>query len=137
MRTYEELITLPTFEERYKYLQIKARVGAPTFGSARYSNQQFYRSYAWKRLRNYIIMRDQGCDLAIQDRVIGGNILIHHIEPITEQDILEYNPKVVDPNNLISVSFNTHQAIHYGDETLLVPSAPVTRRPNDQSPWLQ
>lgn len=133
-RTYNELIKLNTFDERFEYLQLKGLVGKETFGYSRYLNQILYRSPEWKHLRQQIILRDRGCDLAVEGYEIFGKILIHHINPISLKDIEERDPKVFDMNNLITVSFNTHQAIHYGSEELLLKD-PVERKPNDQCPW--
>lgn len=135
MKTYEELITLPTFKERYEYLRLKGNVGNETFGSDRWLNQNLYRTAEWKQLRNHIIARDEGCDLGIPDRPIRDKVYIHHINPITREQILNRDPMIFDVNNLISVSFNTHQAIHYGSESLLTPDKPVQRTPNDTCPW--
>lgn len=135
IRTYSELITLPTFEERYHYLKLGGKVGEETFGFDRYLNQVFYSSPEWKTFRRDIIVRDMGCDLGIEDRVIGGNIFIHHINPIALADIHRRNLEVLlNPENVICTSFNTHNAIHYGDESLLT-LAPIARRPNDTCPW--
>lgn len=135
IRTYSELITLPTFEERYHYLKLGGKVGEETFGYDRYLNQVFYSSPEWKTFRRDIIVRDLGCDLGIKDRVISGNIFIHHINPIALADIHRRNLEVLlNPENVICTSFNTHNAIHYGDESLLT-LAPIVRRPNDTCPW--
>jgi hypothetical protein len=134
IKTYSELITLPTFEERYRYLRLEGEVGKETFGWDRYLNQVFYSTDEWKSFRRAVIVRDMGCDLGITDREIGGRIYIHHIEPITIDDILQRRPCLLDPDNVICTSFNTHQAIHYGDESLLV-LAPIERTKNDTCPW--
>lgn len=133
-KTYSELISLKTFEERYRYLRIRGEVGAETFGSDRYLNQIFYASKEWKRFRRDIIIRDMGCDLGIEDREIEGLIVIHHINPITIDDIIHRRECLMDPENVICVSFNTHQAIHYGDENLLI-QEPMERTMNDTCPW--
>ena len=135
IRTYSELISIPTFEDRYEYVKLSGEVGVETFGSSRYLNQTFYRSPEWKRARNYVIARDEGYDLAMPDRMIGGRILIHHLNPISEDDVIQHRSNIVDPENLICVSNNTHQAIHYGDDSLLVLSKPIERRQNDTIPW--
>ena len=135
IKTYSELLSFESFEDRYNYLKLSGEVGAETFGSFRYVNQSFYRSSEWKRIRNHIIARDEGCDLAISDRTIGGRILIHHLNPILEDDIVQHRSIVFDPENLICVSNNTHQAIHYGDASLLVLSKPIERKLNDTIPW--
>ena len=133
--SYSELITLPTFEERYRYLRLGGTVGEETFGYDRYLNQVFYTSKLWRDFRRDIIVRDLGCDLGISDREIGGLILIHHLNPISLDDILKRNLEVlVNPENAICVSHNTHQAIHYGDESLLI-TAPIERSKNDTCPW--
>lgn len=134
IRTYSELITLPTFEERFRYLKLDGRVGEETFGFDRYLNQLLYRSSDWKRVRRHVIVRDNGCDLGIQDREIHGLILVHHMNPINVDDILHRIDYVLDPEYLISTIKNTHNAIHYGDERLLVVD-PIERRPNDTCPW--
>lgn len=134
IRTYSELITIPTFEERFEYLQLKGSVGKDTFGYDRYLNQVLYRSPEWKRLRNQIIIRDDGCDLACDGYDIYGKVLIHHLNPITVEDVLARSRKVFDPDNLVCVSHNTHNAIHYSDVDLLV-SGPIIRTKNDTCPW--
>lgn len=133
-RTYSELIKLPTFLDRFSYLQLGGQVGVETFGYDRYLNQMFYRTTEWKRFRNEIIIRDNGCDLACEGYEIVGKILIHHINPISIEDVLQQDPKVFDPENVISTTLNTHNAIHYGDESLLI-SEPIERKPNDTCPW--
>ena len=135
MRTYKHLITLPTFEERFRYLQLDGIVGRETFGFERYLNQRFYRSLEWKHLRDEIIFRDNGCDLGIEDRVIAGPIYIHHINPITTNDILDLTDYLMNPDYLICCSRRTHNAIHYGDEDQLIPNSFVERTPNDTCPW--
>ena len=134
IRTYSELITIPTFEERFEYLKLNGSVGLETFGHDRYLNQILYNSPEWRRFRPEIIVRDNGCDLACEGYEIFGKILIHHINPITAQDILNRNPKVFDPENVITTVHNTHNAIHYGDENLLI-TAPIERSRNDTCPW--
>lgn len=136
IKTYSELITLPTFEERYEYLRIGGRVGEDTFGYDRYLNQAFYKSGEWLRFRNYIISRDNGCDLGCSDREIpnGLRIIIHHIEPITADDIINHSSRLLDPDNAITTIDNTHRAIHYSDNSILT-LAPIERRPNDTCPW--
>ena len=137
IKTYSELITIPTFEERFQYLKLDGRVGEETFGSDRYLNQKFYTSREWQDIRNHVIVRDHGCDLAMLDREIpdGVKILIHHMNPITAKDIVHRSEFLIDPEFLISTIKLTHDAIHYGDERLLMLSAPVERRPNDTCPW--
>lgn len=134
MRTYSELITIPTFEERFKYLQLNGEVGQDTFGFDRYLNQVFYRSPEWKRVRDQVIIRDNGCDLAHPEHGIVGRIIIHHMNPVSLRDIEERNEDILNPEYLISTTHATHNAIHYGDESLL-PRDPVERRPNDTCPW--
>lgn len=134
IRTYSELITIPTFEERFEYLQLKGSVGKDTFGYDRYLNQVLYRSPEWKHLRNKIIIRDGGCDLACDGYDIYGKVLIHHLNPITVEDVLARSRKVFDPDNLVCVTHNTHNAIHYGDSDLLVTGI-ITRTKNDTCPW--
>lgn len=134
IKTYSELITIPTFEERFEYLQLKGSVGKDTFGYDRYLNQVLYRSPEWKRLRNQIIIRDDGCDLACDGYDVYGKVLIHHLNPITVEDVLARSRKVFDPDNLVCVSHNTHNAIHYGDVDLLV-TGPIIRTKNDTCPW--
>ena len=134
-KSYRELIKIPTFEERFEYLKIGAGVGESTFGSKRYLNQILYKTDEWLSVRDKIIVRDKGCDLGIPDReIIGGRILVHHINPITIEDILNRDPKVFDPNNLITISHMTHEAVHYGNEDLLIKD-PIERRPNDTCLW--
>ena len=134
IRTYSELIRLPTFEERFLYLQLSGSVGKETFGFDRYINQNFYRSAAWKRVRDQVIIRDNGCDLGIEDRIIYGKILIHHMNPINDEDILNMTDILLNPEYLICVTLDTHNAIHYGDEDLLI-KEPVARFKNDTCPW--
>ena len=134
IRTYSELILLPTFEERFKYLQLNGRVGDDTFGFDRYINQNFYRSAEWKRIRDQVIIRDNGCDLALEGYEIYGRILIHHMNPITVKDVELSTEYLMNPEYLICVTHNTHNAIHYGDEKLLMKD-PVVRTKNDTCPW--
>lgn len=135
IRAYSELVTLPTFEERYEYLRLDGLVGEETFGFDRYLNQEFYqRSQEWKRVRDYVIVRDQGCDLGIEGREIRGKILVHHMNPITKEDILKRSEFLLNPEYLICTLKSTHDAIHYGDENLLM-KGPVVRSANDTCPW--
>lgn len=135
IRTYSELIKLPTFLDRFRYLQLGGQVGVETFGYDRYLNQILYRTTEWKRFRNKIIVRDNGCDLACDGyEIVGQRILVHHINPISVEDVLQRDPKVFDPENAVSTILNTHNAIHYGDESLLL-IEPVERKPNDTCPW--
>lgn len=133
-KTYSELMRLDNYLDRFAYLQLNGSVAGETFGGHRYLNQVLYRSPEWKRFRRDMIIRDSGCDLAHSDYPIVGKIMLHHINPITEKDILDRSPNVFDPENVVCVSDITHNAIHYGDENLL-PHDPVERRPNDTSPW--
>lgn len=134
IKTYSELINLPTFEERFEYLKLKGSVGKDTFGHDRYLNQVFYTSQEWRRLRDKIIIRDNGCDLGIEGREIGGKIYIHHLNPLAVNDILAHSEYLVNPEYLICTSFETHNAIHYGDINLL-PRNPIERKRNDTCPW--
>lgn len=137
IRTYTELISIPTFIERYYYLKIGGRVGEETFGSDRYFNQLFYHSTEWRRLRNRIISRDLGCDLADEDHPFanGEKIYIHHMNPIFLKDIVSHSEYLLDEEYLIATSFNTHQAIHYGDDSLLLMETPIIRTQYDTCPW--
>lgn len=137
IKTYSELITLPTFMERYRYLKLGGKVGEETFGFDRYLNQIFYTSKEWKSIRNFVITRDLGCDLGLADREIpeGVKILVHHMNPISQDDILARSKYLLDPEYLITTIKNTHDAIHYGDESLLIPDEPVIRSRNDTCPW--
>lgn len=137
LRTYLELITLPTFEERFEYLKLNGVPSETTFGGYRSINQYLYRSAEWKQIRRRVIIRDRGCDLAIEDRPISkpNRLLIHHMNPITIDQILNHDPAVFDLNNLITVSFDTHEAIHYGNEAGLIPSKPTERKAGDTCPW--
>lgn len=134
IKTYSELITLPTFIDRFMYLRLDGRVGESTFGSQRYLNQILYKTDRWKRLRNNIIIRDNGCDLGIIDREIIERITVHHIDPITVEDVLNDNPKVWNSENLITSADITHKAIHYGNEDLLI-AEPIIRHAHDTCPW--
>ena len=135
IRTYSELSKLKTFRERYEYLKLDGTVGEKTFGFDRYINQMFYKSEEWKRIRNYVITRDNGCDLGIQDRkIVDSVILVHHINPITKEDIINKNEILLDPEYLITTIKPTHDAIHYGDESLLAEDL-VVRSKNDTCPW--
>lgn len=134
IRTYSDLISFPTFKERYDYLRLSGKVGEDTFGWERYLNQTFYRSNEWKRTRDEVIIRDNGCDLGVDGYEIQGRIYVHHINPIDAIDIIDISEFLCDPEYLISTSFDTHQAIHFGDETLLVMD-PVERVPGDTKLW--
>lgn len=136
MRTYTELIQLPTYLERYNYLRLDGHVGIETYGFDRYINQALYKDKLWKKIRREVILRDKGFDLGHPDYSIpdGSTIIVHHMNPITEEDILNRMDYVLDPEFLITTVLNTHNAIHYGDESLLVLD-PVFRMPNDTCPW--
>lgn len=135
LRTYTELNKLKTFKERFEYLKLDNVVGEETFGFDRWLNQQFYKSKEWRRIRDYVIARDCGCDLGSSDHeIIDERILIHHINPITKEDIINNTDFLLNPEYLITTINNTHQAIHYGNDEMLV-KAPVTRYKNDQCPW--
>ena len=134
IRTYSEIVKIPTFEERYEYLKLNGEVGSSTFGYDRYINQNFYRSKEWRHTRRAVIVRDNGLDLGLEDHSIYGKILIHHMNPLMIEDFEENRSNLFDPEYLICVSHLTHNAIHYGDASLL-PKDPVVRRPNDTSPW--
>lgn len=134
VKTYSELIALPTFEERFKYLQLSGSVGADTFGFDRYLNQIFYKSKEWKRLRNQIIIRDNGCDLAVIGYDIYEHIIIHHMNPITKDDVLNRSDILMNPEYLICTTHLTHNAIHYGNDEQLLRD-PIVRTPNDTCPW--
>jgi len=134
IRTYSELITYNTFIDRYNYLKLNGQIGVETFGMDRYINQSLYKSQRWIETRRKVIIRDKGCDLGLPDFEIADRVIIHHMNPITLEDIEEERDCVFNPEYLISTSFRTHNAIHYGDESLL-PKLPVERRANDMCPW--
>lgn len=134
IRTYSELITLPTFEERFEYLRLDGEIGLQTFGFDRYMNQVFYQSYQWKRIRDEVIIRDNGCDLGLEGFEINKRIMIHHMNPISIDDIEKQSDFLLNPEFLICTSHNTHNAIHYGDEKLLI-TTPIERTKNDTCPW--
>lgn len=135
IRTYSELSKLKTFKERYEYLRLDGVVGEETFGFDRYLNQQFYqRDSEWKSSRDKVIMRDLGCDLGIEGREIHGKIIVHHMNPITKYDLINRTEFLLDPEYLICTLKSTHDAIHYGDENLLM-KGPVERKQNDTCPW--
>jgi hypothetical protein len=135
IKTFTELQEFRTFDERYEYLRLKGVVGESTFGFDRYLNQMLYTSSRWLKVRDKVIIRDNGCDLGIEGYEIRGKILVHHMNPISQEDIERDNPDIFNLNFLISTSERTHQAIHYGDKSLL-PKVPIIRRPGDTSPWL-
>ena len=136
IRTYSELVTLPTFEERFEYLRLDGRIGEQTFGFDRYLNQLFYKDKEWLSIRDEVIVRDQGCDLGIEEYELskGQRILIHHMNPLTKEDIIRRTKFLLDPEYLITTCHRTHTAIDYGDENLL-PSKPIVRTKNDTCPW--
>ena len=135
IRTYSELIKLETFEERFHYLELSGTVGAETFGFDRYLNQNFYTSDEWKRLRNQIIIRDNGCDLGVPGYDIHTVILIHHMNPISVKDVLAHNDLLINPEYLITTRLSTHNGIHYGDDSVLQSYSVIERRPGDTCPW--
>lgn len=132
--SYSELITIPTFEERFEYLSLNGRVGDATFGFDRYLNQEFYKSKEWQRIRDFVIIRDNGCDLAFSGREIYERIIIHHLNPLTKEDVIQHTRKLLDPENLVCTIKQTHDAIHYGYKNLLMKN-PVERKINDTCPW--
>ena len=135
-RSYTELMEIPTFIERFRYLKLNGKVGEETFGHNRLLNQALYTCPGWRKVRREVIIRDMGFDLGCEDHPIGKDcpVYVHHINPITVAQVLERNPVVLDPENLISTSYYTHEAIHYGDESLLL-EEPPERLPNDMIPW--
>lgn len=134
IKTYSELITFNTFEDRFNYLKLNGGVGRSTFGFDRYINQQFYRSSEWKRIRNFVILRDNGCDLGIFGYEIHSDILIHHMNPMDAKDILHTEEWILDPNYLITTTHRTHNAIHYGKESVY-PKVVTERTPGDTKLW--
>lgn len=134
IKSYSELIMIPTFVERFEYLKLDGAIGIDTFGHDRWLNQVLYRSPEWKRFRNRIIIRDNGCDLGIEGREIQGKIIIHHLNPLTIEDVINRSYKIFDEENVISTMLLTHNAIHYGDEDLLMKD-PIIRTANDTCPW--
>jgi len=134
IRTYSELIKIPTYKDRYEYLKLSGEVGIDTFGFDRYLNQGFYRSIEWKRLREQIIIRDNGCDLGVDGYEIFGKIIIHHMNPINKRDLLDQTEYLLNPEYLICVSHTTHNAIHYGNSNILIQD-PIERKPGDTCPW--
>lgn len=135
LRTYTELSTLQTFDERFDYLKLNSKIGIATFGYDRYLNQIFYTSPEWKKLRDEILIRDNGNDLGLEGYPIYGKAVIHHINPITLDDVLDHSPDVFNPEYLICVSHKTHNAIHYGNDDYKRTMNVVERRPNDTIPW--
>lgn len=135
IRTYSELITFHSFEERFRYLKLDGKVGVDTYGFDRYLNQQFYQhDPMWRSSRDTVIIRDNGCDLGVEGYEIHGKIIVHHMNPITMDDIIQKRDWIYDPEFLICTVHNTHNAIHYGDEHLLT-KAPIVRTKNDTCPW--
>lgn len=134
IRTYSELVTMHSFEDRFRYLKLSGSVGYDTFGFDRYLNQLFYKSRKWRKIKDEVIVRDNGCDLGVEGFDIYGRIYIHHMNPITVDDIIQQTELLLNPEYLICASFNTHQAIHYGDETNLT-LLPKERSKNDTCPW--
>ena len=134
IKTFSELIEIPTFEERFEYLKLGGFVGEETFGFDRYLNQNLYRSYEWRQLRNQIIIRDNGCDLACEDRDIFGKVIIHHMNPITTDDLIHNSDFLMNPEYLICTTKQTHDAIHYGNKDSLI-LTPRERTPGDTIPW--
>lgn len=133
-RTFTELSRLPTFEDRFDYLKLRGDVGESTFGFDRYLNQAFYRSIQWRQVRNHVIARDEGCDMAAEGYEIHDKIIIHHMNPMTVAQVDEGSPDILDPEYLISVTLRTHNAIHFGDASML-PKPLVPRRPGDTKLW--
>lgn len=135
IKTYSELIKFQTFDERFEYLMLNGKIGEELFGYARYLNQVFYSSPIWKKVRREVIIRDNGCDLGVEDYEIGGIIYVHHMNPITLEQLKRDDPMLIDPEYLICTSRSTHEAITLGDRNLLSIKNPVIRVPNDTSPW--
>lgn len=134
IRTYQELIKFKTFKERYRYLKLGSKVGEEIFGFDRYLNQKFYRSAEWKRIRDYVILRDNACDLGIEDREINNRIIIHHMNPLTKYDVINQTEFLLNPDYMICTTKRTHDAIHYGDEDILFGEF-IERSKNDTCPW--
>lgn len=134
-KTYSEMSLLSSFDDRFRYLKLTGQVGLDTFGFDRYMNQDFYRSTEWKHIRSYVIARDDGCDLGVPDHQINGRIFIHHINPISQEDIINGTEKLLDPENLVCISMETHNALHYGDDSILKKNKLIERTPNDMCPW--
>lgn len=134
IRCYSELCRLETFEERYQYLQLKGSVGESTFGFDRWLNQRFYTSHEWRNVRSQVILRDNGCDLGVLGYEIVSGLVVHHMNPVTRPNLLSRDVWILDPEFLITTSLNTHNAIHYGDESML-PRGPVVRQPGDTKLW--
>lgn len=135
IRTYSELCELQTYEERFEYLSLSGKVGSDTFGFDRYLNQQLYKSQEWKNVRDFVILRDNACDMGLEDYDIFGTIHVHHMNPITKEDILESSEYLLNPEYLICVSLDTHNAIHYGSKSYIDNKRIITRTHNDHCPW--
>ena len=135
-RSYRELIQYSSFEDRFNYLRTASRVGELTFGYDRYLNQSFYRSDEWRKARDKVIIRDEGCEMGLPGFQINGRLIVHHINPLTLEEVEGLSESLTDPDNLICVSFDLHNAIHYGDEKFLTAALPAERFPGDTSPWL-
>ena len=136
IKTYSDLISLDTFDDRFEYLKTNSTIGDDSFGFDRYLNQNFYNSREWRNLRNKIILRDRGCDLACKDHeILDDEIIIHHLNPITKEDIINRTDKLLNPEYLITTTQATHNAIHYGDITLINRKDPIVRNKNDTCPW--
>lgn len=134
IKTYQELIHIPTFKERFEYLKLPGNVGKETFGHGRFLNQDFYNSREWKRVRSFVIARDLGRDLGVEGYDLFDGLVVHHINPITMNDIINHSDLILDPENLITTCLKTHNAIHYGDSSQVV-NIYVPRQPNDTCPW--
>lgn len=137
LKTYSELISIPDYADRLEYLLLYSQIGDPTFGQDRHVNQTFYSSYKWQKFRRQIILRDQGCDLAHPDFPVskGTKLLIHHINPISLEDLINDRPCLTDPENVVCVTFLTHQAIHFANKDIILQRTPIERLPNDTIPW--
>lgn len=135
MKSYTDLIKLPTFLERFRYLKLTGKVGEDTFGFDRWLNQVFYQSPEWKAVRREVMLRDNACDLAHPDHPTCGRLIIHHMNPITERGIVNREDVLLNPEYLITVTHQTHNAIHYGDESLLMPDTLIERRLGDTKLW--
>lgn len=134
-RSYSELTKITSFEDRFNYLKLGGVIGSRTFGGNRYLNQKLYSSYEWRRFRDEIILRDHGCDLGVPGYELSSRIYIHHINPLTEDDLKHSSEFIFDPDNVVVTSFATHEAIHYGNKNLLIPATVISRKPNDTCPW--
>lgn len=135
LKTYSELITFKTFEDRFNYLKLNGSVGVETFGFDRYLNQKFYASREWKKIRDKVIMRDNGCDLGVEGYDIYDRIIIHHLNPISAKNITDLDDIAINPEFLITTTHDTHNAIHFGDDSILRKGIVIERKPNDTCPW--